>query len=432
MKNTEEYNEVKQGLIDIVGEEWFSDHPEELLVYSYDMTENDPSMPDFVVMPRTVKEIQEIIKLANKTKTPIVPFVSGNNIGGLTIPLKGGIIVDLKRMDSILHFNEDDMYVIIEPGVTFGHLKAFLKNTDYRYCYPFAPPFTSVMANALLDGLNNLSYKHGSMNEWINGIEAVLPNGDLIKIGTCSTWGDNYDLWWSRNPMPDLLGLFTSWQGMTGIVTKMAVQVWPKKPYRDWKVVLSFDLDETYKFVRKITHLDIINDILFLSIGTVKMIAGVPYGEAKYLEGEPHWVCFVDYSANTEKEFDAKTEMVEDTFKKLKNADPKANMTSYESMGRLYGKKVADVIDLPVTIGPMLEYGGLTWMGTYMTTKHDVVVNGIKKAFELIDKYNFEKCLYSRSMKGHHYFAFRFLLLRTYLKWVLFPIKLPQFLQKRY
>ncbi len=410
LESSEKHDIIKESLIKIVGEQWYSDFPEELLIYSYDMTENDPSLPEFVVMPRTSEEIQKILKFANETKTPVVPFISGNNVGGLTIPLKGGIVVDLKRMDSILHFNEDDMYVIIEPGVTFGHLHAFLEKTNYRYCYPFAPPFTSVIANALLDGLNNLSLRHGSMNEWINGIEAILPNGDLVKIGTCCAWGDNYDLWWSRNPMPDLLGLFTSWQGMTGIVTKMAVQVWPRRPIRDWRIVLSFNVEETYKFVKTLTHLEILNDILFMSIETVKMIAGVPYGKAKYLEGEPRWVCLLDFSANTKLEYEAKLDMINTAFKKLKEVDPKANMTNLDVMEKFYGKKVGDIKNLPVTIGPMLEYGGLTWMGTYMTTKTEAVVNGIKTAFDLIDKYRFEKCLYSRSMKGHHYFAFRFLL----------------------
>ncbi|MHA1270869.1 MAG: FAD-binding oxidoreductase [Candidatus Helarchaeota archaeon] len=409
LKSTEEHDHIKEELIKIVGEQWFSDHPEELLLYSYDMTENDPNEPEFVVMPQTPEEIQAILRLANETKTPVVPFVSGNNVGGLTIPLKKGIIIDLKRMDSIIHFNEDDMYVVIEPGVTFGHLNAFLKDTKFRYCYPFAPPYTSVIANALLDGLNNLSLRHGSMNEWINGIEAVLPNGDLVRIGTCSIW-DSYDLWWSRNPLPDLLGLFTSWQGMTGIVTKMAVQVWPKRPIRDWRIILSFNQEETYKLVRRITHLEILNDILFLSIGTVKMIVGVPYGKAKHEEGEPHWACLIDFSANTTKEYEAKLEMINDEFKKLKEVDPKANIASLEAMAKLYGPKVEELKNLPITIAPMLEYGGLTWMGTYMTTKTETVMKGINKAFELIEKYNFEKCLYSRSMRGHHYFAFRFLL----------------------
>jgi glycolate oxidase len=154
-----EHETITEKLKEIVGQDWVSDQPEELVLYSYDMTENTPHLPNYVVMPKTVEEIQGIIRLANEYKVPIVPFITGANVGGLTIPLKGGMILDLKRMNQIIRLDENDMYVILEPGVTFGHIKRFLDKTKFRYCYPYAPPFASVMANALLGGLNNFKFK---------------------------------------------------------------------------------------------------------------------------------------------------------------------------------------------------------------------------------------------------------------------------------
>lgn len=152
LQQTTDQEIITEKLKEIVGQEWVSNQPEELLIYSYDMTENPPHAPDYVVMPKTVEEIQQIVKLANEYKISIVPFVTGANVGGLTIPLKGGMILDLKRMNQIIRLDENDMYVIVEPGVTFGHIKKFLDETKFRYCYPNAPPFASVMANALLGG----------------------------------------------------------------------------------------------------------------------------------------------------------------------------------------------------------------------------------------------------------------------------------------
>ncbi|MHA1144076.1 MAG: FAD-binding oxidoreductase [Candidatus Helarchaeota archaeon] len=407
VQQTEIHDSITKELKEIVGEEWVSDFPEELHAYSYDMTEHPPSMPDYVVMPQTPEEIQKIIKLANEHKIPVVPFVTGNNVGGLTIPLKGGIVVDLKRMDRIIRLDEDDMYLIIEPGVTFGHVKRFLENTGFRYCYPNAPPFASVMANALLGGLNNLSLKHGNMSHVINGIEAVLPTGELIRIGSCALWDEH---WWSLGSLPDLLGLFINWQGMSGIVTKMAIQVWPKKPINHILVVLSYDLASTYDFVRKVTHYEILDDLLLMSMETIKMVNGVPYGKAVHLEGEPRWALVLDVSANIELEYKAKYKMIHDSFKELKKADPNALFTTAEVAEKLYGRRMGDFQRLPFAIGGMLEYGGNTWVGTYMTTKPEAVVKGVEKAFEIIRKYDFESCLYTRSMSGHHYFAFRFLL----------------------
>ncbi|HUY01124.1 MAG TPA: FAD-binding oxidoreductase [Candidatus Deferrimicrobium sp.] len=405
----ENHDLIKEKLITILGKEWVSDFPEEILLYSYDMTENPSSSPDFVVMPNTPGEIQAIVELANEHKIPLVPFITGSNVGGLTIPLKGGIIVDLKRMDRILKINTNDMYVVVEPGVTFGHLNKFLQENypDYRYCYPNAPPFTSVMANALLGGLNNLSLKYGAMSEIINGVEVVLPTGELVKIGTCMCWDDH---WWGRSPAPDLIGLFTNWQGMTGIVTKMAVQIWPNKPLRDWKFIMSTDFPGTYEVVRKLARSDIISDILLMSIETIKMVLGVPYGQAVHQEGEPRWAVVLDYDANTKNELKAKWEIVQDIFKNLKKMDSKAVLSSVDGAAKMYGEKLGNFRNLPFTIGGMLEYGGLTWLGTYMTADPEIVTKGVKIAFDVIGKHNFEKCLYTRMMKGGHYWAFRFLL----------------------
>jgi len=169
-QNTEAHALVKEELEKILGQNWVSDFPEEIQNYSSDMTESLPSEPEFVVMPNTVEEVQAIVEMANEYKIPLVPFVAGANVGGLTIPLKGGIIVDLKRMDRVIRVDMDDMYMILEPGVTFGHIRKLLdeKFPQFVYCYPMAPPFTSVAANALQDGLNNLSLPHGCQNRLLH------------------------------------------------------------------------------------------------------------------------------------------------------------------------------------------------------------------------------------------------------------------------
>jgi glycolate oxidase len=404
-----EHSVIKEKLEKIVGKDWVSDFQCDLLLYSYDMTENPEHMPDYVVLPRTPEEISEIIKLANEYKIPVVPYATGNNIGGIAIPQMGGIIVDLKRMDQILRVSEDDMYMIVEPGVTWGHVRKFLDENypQFRYCYPMAPPYSAVVANALQDGLTDLSTRHGCMTEFLNGIEVVLPNGKIARIGTCMI-GDEH--WWGRVPMPDLLGLFLGWQGMTGIVTKAALKVWPKRPIRNMQFAIFNDLPSTYDFVKRISRTEILNDLLLISMETLKLIQGVPIGEAKHLEGEPRFSAILDFSSNTELEHKAKFELIKSMLKEYKKDDPKIVFSSVESLGKAMGGVVNDVLNLPMTIAGMLEYGGLTWVGTYFPTKTESVLAGAKKAFEIIRKHNFETCLYCRSMESHHYWAFRFLL----------------------
>ena len=154
-------------------------------------------------------------------------------------------------MDGIVELDHDAMYVVVEPGVTFGQLKSHLDEhaPELVYTYPFAPPFTSVMANALLDGLNNLSMRHGAMGKWINGLEAVLPDGEVVRTGS----GGVVRSWFSRSPLPDLSGLFVSVQGTTGIVTRAALQLQPKPAHRRRWFAFAFDLEAAYAKARSWT-----------------------------------------------------------------------------------------------------------------------------------------------------------------------------------
>ena len=86
----------------IVGEQNATAADHVRYAYSYDMSFVQPKMPDYVVLATEVKQIQDVLKLANRELIPVVPYTSGTNIGGLCIPERGGIILDLKRMNRIL------------------------------------------------------------------------------------------------------------------------------------------------------------------------------------------------------------------------------------------------------------------------------------------------------------------------------------------
>ena len=90
--------------------------------YSYDMSFVKPKLPDYVVMAETVEQIQELMRFANREKIPVIPYTAGTNIGGLCIPERGGILLDLKRMNKIIKIDPESHYAVIEPGVSHGQL----------------------------------------------------------------------------------------------------------------------------------------------------------------------------------------------------------------------------------------------------------------------------------------------------------------------
>ena len=144
--------DVYQALVGIVGKNYVSNHKEELYFYGRDPGLMPPHEPDYVVMPRTTEEVQEIVKLANREKVPIVPKGGGMALTGLVIPLKGGIVMDMKRMDKILEVNEKARYVVVEGGATQGVLKEYIKKNhpNLRHSIPEAPPITTIAANVVI------------------------------------------------------------------------------------------------------------------------------------------------------------------------------------------------------------------------------------------------------------------------------------------
>ncbi|MBW2086882.1 MAG: FAD-binding oxidoreductase, partial [Deltaproteobacteria bacterium] len=233
--------EIYKELQKIVGAEYVSNHAEERFMYSRDMGTMLPSMPDLVVMPDSPEEVQKVVQLANREGIPIVPMGGGLVLSGLTRPLKGGIVLDMKRMNRILEVNEVSRYVLVEAGTSQGMLQAYLKRHHPRlkHSCPDAPPIATIGGNVLIHGSGHLSHAAGFHSDMCNGLEVVLPTGEIARIGSCST----SPYWFSRAPLPDLAGLFMGWDGTTGVVTKLAMKLYPDRPFNDARVFITADPD---------------------------------------------------------------------------------------------------------------------------------------------------------------------------------------------
>ncbi|MCX5860100.1 MAG: FAD-binding oxidoreductase [Proteobacteria bacterium] len=403
-----EKEEIKKRLEEIAGKEWVRDDAATLFLYSRDMTENEPHAPDWVVMPEKPEQVQAVMRLANETLTPVTPYVSGANVGGLTIPVKGGIILDLKRMNRILEINESDMYALLEPGVTFGHLRAELDRNHPKmiYTYPMAPPFTSVTCNALLDGLCNLSHPHGATSDWINSLEVVLPSGELARIGSAAISGR----WVSRVPLPDLAGLFIGWQGLTGIVTKIAVQLCPKPAFLKRAFILPYSYSTAYEMMRELSWTRALDDIAGLSWVAGKMMYG-RHGPISRDPGEPGFILFIEYSAKTRAELWSKTMIVNNLLKDFeKKGKTFEGPLDINAILRFF-PEYAKLANFPTTLDFLLDYaesGGFSWVGSYGPTSN--WTRPTEKGTVIMEKYGFPPLFNCRSMKGGHYGALRFLI----------------------
>ena len=251
---------ILRDLEDIVGKDFASNKPEDLFIYSQDPGASEPRPVDFVVMPKSVEEIQEIVQLANKERIPLIPMGGGLTLSGLILPVHKGIVMDMKRMDKILEINSLGRYAVLEAGVTTGSLVSYLKehHPNLQAPIPDAPTSATVAGNVLIHGSGSLSQKYGHHASMINGLEVVLPTGEITKLGSCAI----SEYWFSKAPIPDLIGLFTSSFGTMGIITKVSIKLYPKPKNRDIIFGFTPDFDGLPNLMSKITFTEFAEDVM--------------------------------------------------------------------------------------------------------------------------------------------------------------------------
>ncbi|MGD8764841.1 MAG: FAD-dependent oxidoreductase, partial [Desulfobacteraceae bacterium] len=159
-------------LVKIVGTDFVSDQPEERYIYSMDPGTMPAREPDFVVLPESTEEVRQIMMLANQHEIPVVPLGAGLVLSGLSRALKGGIILDMKRMNRILEVNETSRYAVVEAGASQGMLQAFLKKHHpvLKHSAPDAPPVATIAGNVSIHGSGHLSHAAGFHSDMLNGL----------------------------------------------------------------------------------------------------------------------------------------------------------------------------------------------------------------------------------------------------------------------
>jgi len=393
----EKLDRILKALTDIVGENYASDKDFILHVYSDDMTAEPASSPEFVVMPDNIEQIQKIVKLANREKIPITPYVTGNNIGGLAIPLEGGIVVDLKRMDRIVEINGDCNYAVVEPAVSFGALKVALQQRGLRCSVPYAPPSASVLCNYLLQGLGSLCMKYGNHADMITGLEVVLPTAELVKVGSCAI----SPYWFSGHPLPFLIGLFAGWQGTTGIVTKLGLKVYPIPKIRD---VYSLLFDEPEALVYMVYELIKTDAVENLVGGTWALTLSrehkAPLTRPSDLSDA---YLAVILGAETENEMNAKRDIVEKVVKEAKQKGYGVDI------GVIPEKEKEARLELPtVYIFKYLDHragGGLSWVGSCLPLHR--WPSTYRRVYKLMVDYGFSPIIFLATMDYTRFGLFR-------------------------
>jgi len=358
--------DILGALVRIVGNDRVSNSPEELFIYSRDSGAQPPRRADYVVMPKTAEEVRNILLLANQERIPVTPLGGGFTLSALVVPNKGGIVLDMRRMDRILEVDEINRYALIEAGVSQGALRSYLQENHPRlqHSMPEAPPTATVVGNALIQGHGHISPRYGLNSDMVSGMEVVLPTGDVCKIGSCSLGSS----WFTRGPLPDLPGLFIGWLGTTGVVTKLAIKLYPKPAFREVIAFKSDDVDLMTEAVFEATYLDLLEDFFIIA------------------QEKPDWLNHIFYvlilSGHSKEELEFKKSAYKQLFGEFKGG---GKVEFVEQLHPALEKRFLDVPPLAALAADFRKGGGFEYTGAILPVTK--VSEAWRKGMEIFHKY---------------------------------------------
>lgn len=188
----------------------------ELLVYECDGFVMEKNSPDVVVFPSSVEQVAEIVQLCNQAHVPFLPRGAGTSLAGGCLPVGGGVMIVLTKMNEILEINIRDRYAIVQPGVVNVRLTQALKGTGYHYAPdPSSQGACTIGGNVATNSGGPHTLKYGVTVNHVLGVEAVLADGRIVQIGGPT----------ENPPGLDLVGTLVGSEGTLAIVTKVWVRL---------------------------------------------------------------------------------------------------------------------------------------------------------------------------------------------------------------
>ena len=195
------------------------DDPGKMEEFGRDKTPGVFHPPDLVVEATEVSPIRALLRLANKCRFPVIPRGLGTGLAGGAIPMHGGIVLSLAKMNRILDIEPRNMIAVVEPGLRNLDLKNAVR--EYGLYYPPDPASNdacSIGGNAATNAGGPACVKYGTTRDYILGLEAILPSGELIETGVRTRKGVvGYDM----------TRLLVGSEGTLGVITKLIVRLIP-------------------------------------------------------------------------------------------------------------------------------------------------------------------------------------------------------------
>jgi glycolate oxidase len=159
-------------------------HAEEMERYAHDEVPGLRAEPEVVVRATSAAQVAEVFRLAQRERVPVTPRGAGYGLSGGAVPLCGGIVLTLEKMNHILEIDRDNLMVTVEPGVITGDIHRAVEAAGLFYPPdPASLDSCSIGGNVAECAGGPRAVKYGVTKDYVCGLEAVLPSGEIINLG---------------------------------------------------------------------------------------------------------------------------------------------------------------------------------------------------------------------------------------------------------
>ena len=246
------FDMILSELADAVGEAYVSTRASDLLVYSTDWSwmpqmwldrGGEPVAPDVIVHPGSPEEISRVLQIANVYRMPVVPWGGGSGTQGGAAPIYGGILLDVKRLDKILEIDEVSLTVRAQAGIVGTELEWALNEKGLTLPhYPASANAATLGGYLAARGSGVISTKYGKAEDLVLSIEAVMPDGTIIRTPPVRSHASG----------PGLLNFLVGSEGTLGVITEATMQIEHLPETRLFRAVLFDDLSKALEAGRRI------------------------------------------------------------------------------------------------------------------------------------------------------------------------------------
>lgn len=218
--------------------------PERMVPYGKDGTAEAFAMPELVVEPKNTAQVQALLRLANRYRFPVIPRGLGTGLAGGAVPVRGGVVLSLAGMNRIIAIEPDNMIALVEPGVLNKDFKEAVRARGLYYPPdPASFDTCSLGGNAATNAGGAACVKYGVTRDYVLGLEAVLPTGEVIETGVRTRKGVvGYDL----------TRLLVGSEGTLGVITRLTLRLIPHPPAVTTLVALFHDLHTAMEAIRAV------------------------------------------------------------------------------------------------------------------------------------------------------------------------------------